>query len=150
MVRSVKISRPQLTKLVQISFEGDKELVDTYHVRSGINLEVCVNSTLHTIEDTSRLYDLKYFKVLKDSKPIGFHVTGKDFLYSFGININWRKKDILIQWWNFICKELNNNFMCMLYIKNTRAINFLIRNGMEIINEDGKLVTLKYSKIIKS
>jgi hypothetical protein len=146
MVRSVKISRPQLTKLVQISFEGDKELVDTYHVRSGMNLEVCVNSTLHTIKDTSRLYDLKYFKVLQDSTPIGFYVTGKDFLYSFGININWRKKEILKQWWNLICTELKYDFCCMLYAKNTRAISFIKRNNMQIIEDDGKLVTLKYSK----
>jgi hypothetical protein len=36
--------------------------------------------------------------------------------------------------------------MCMLYIKNTRAINFLKRNGMEVIEIDEKLVTLRYSK----
>jgi hypothetical protein len=40
---------------------------------------------------------------------------------------------------------LQNHFICELWKKNERAINFLIKNGMEILEQENNIVKLKYN-----
>jgi len=52
-------------------------------------------------------------------------------MYSFGINIEYRKPDILKKWFIEI-QNLLGSFECILHGKNNRAIKHLIKQGMNI------------------
>jgi hypothetical protein len=141
MVTISKISKPQLNDLVLLAFKDDHDLIDKYHVVNW-NLQTSVNDTLSRIDQTSKEYKLTYFKVLVNKIPVGFFVIGDKLLYSFGININYRKKDVLLEWWSLVKQELNNNFIAMLNEKNTRAIEFCQKQGMDILDTTNNIVSL--------
>jgi hypothetical protein len=94
------------------------------------------------INEMSEQRKLTYYKVLWQKKPIGYVVVFQDFLYSFGINIKFRVSKILSSWWDEVVKALNGRFICMLFSNNTRAIEYLKRRGMRILDEKEHSVTL--------
>lgn len=141
MVRVVKISKPELDSLVHYAYEGDMDLLEKYHPLKG-NLKDLAKETIRMVDGASKAYEISYYKILIASKPIGYFVTWDKFLYSFAINLNYRKKDILISWWGEVRKVLGKSFSSILYDDNTRAISFLEKNGMEVFSRDKNLVTL--------
>lgn len=141
MVTVKKVSYFRLYKLISLAFQDDVELLNKYHVvNTGITDSV--NDTFDRIGITSKEYQLKYFKVLYFNKPIGFFVIGQNLLYSFGINIKYRKSYILRWWWDFVKKELNHNFITMIYTKNIRTLSFLKKQGMVEVQTEDNIVTL--------
>jgi hypothetical protein len=130
-VSSVKISKHELKNLIEIGYSGDKELLEKYHVQK-FEFSQAVNSTMGMIDQQSSMCDLKYFKIVYNKKPIGYFITGFNNLFSFAINIKYRKKDILVEWWQTVKKELGEYFDCNLFLNNTRAIKFLQKQGMKI------------------
>ena len=106
MVTIKKISVNELPLLVKISYEGDGDLSKNFiNVQSDYMANV--NSELFNIYELSSSKKLKYYKVIYQKKPIGYFVTFENTLYSFGINVKYRKKDILPYWW----KELKKNII---------------------------------------
>ena len=134
MVTIKKISVNNLPDLVYLSYLGDDKLNKySSHVKDDdTSLATVVNRELCFIYEMGQTKELNYYKVIYQKKPIGFFVTiGDNWLYSFSINIKYRKKDLLIGWWKQIEKTLKKEFYCCLYEKNDRAINFLTKNGMK-------------------
>ena len=147
MVSLVKISKPELIKMISVAYEGDTELFDKYHVGK-MGFMDCVFSTMDMIRDCAVERELRYYKVVYQKIGIGYVVEFDDFLYSYGINIKYRKKPILIAWWNAVRSIMGNNFMTMLYENNIRAIEHLKLQGFEVLIEDKEnhSVTLVYNK----
>ena len=150
MVTCKKISKAELPKLIELSYIGDVDLIEKYHhmnMKGRATFEMAIISTLNNIHDVSKEFDLRYHKVIFDKKPIGYFVTFDGFLHSFAIAKKYRKKDILIGWFDCVKKILGNKFYSMLYDHNTRAINHLVKQGMKIIevSEEDERVTLLYS-----
>lgn len=141
MVSVQKISIGELPALVSISFNYDDDLVDKYHCING-DIDNCVIHTVQEIYQTSMMYKLRYYKVLINKEPVGYFVIGKLFLYSFAINIKYRKREVLLDLWSKIVKEIGNSFFCMLYNKNERAINFLKKQGMIVRDQGIDKITL--------
>ncbi len=131
-----------LYECIYSAFAGDKKLINKYHTK-GDNLEECVRDTYNKILGTSREITLDWYAVLDEGKVIGYCVVSLayGFLYSFGININFRQNfsDLMF---SEISKMLNNNFSCILWSKNTRGINYLVRNGMKIVESDQEVTKL--------
>lgn len=125
----------EIPELVKFSYKGDDDLLKKYHI-SEYDLKQAVTSTVLMIEGMSRVYDLIYYKIIFDKKPIGYFIIYENTLYSYAINIQYRKPEILNEWWNQVKKVLGNNFISFLYKNNTRAIKFLEKNGMKILQED--------------
>ena len=144
MITIKKISKSELPKLVAISYERDEELFDKYHIGK-MNFPQAVLSTLDLIDDASQKLNLSYYKVIYQKKPIGYFVTFGNYLYSFGIAMSYRKKDILVGWFLAVKKVLGKQFKAVLYQNNTRAISHLEKQGMKIvdIDEETKIVTLQ-------
>ena len=140
MITIKKISYFRLYRLIDFAFRDDKDLLEKYHVVN-TGLTDSINDTFDRIGQTSKEYELKYFKVMYYKKPIGFFVVGHDLLYSFGINIQYRKSEILKQWWSIVTKELNHNFITMIYTKNERTISFLKKQGMIKVETENDIVT---------
>lgn len=144
MVRIKKISKHELPPLVQLSYSGDSDLIEKYHPAKS-DMYGSIQNELDMIEETGGVYKVNYYKVLFENKPIGFFVTGgatgKDFLYSFAINIKFRKKDILIKWWSEVKSTLKKEFEAFLYVGNTRAVEFLKKQKMQISKEENLVLT---------
>jgi hypothetical protein len=119
---------------------GDDDLLLKYHL-APMSLIDAVKSTFGMIASASKIKKLTYYKVLYNKQPIGYTVTFDNNLYSYAINKKFRKKDILVAWWNEIKETLSDNFMSMLYSNNERAKNFLIKNGMKVFDEKDNVIT---------
>lgn len=137
MVRVKKISQNELPKLIEISYQNDQELFDKFHLQP-MPFTACVQTTFLMITDMAAHSKCDFYKVIYQKEPIGFIVTRGDILYSFGISMKFRKKNILIDWWQVIKQLLGKRFMCILYKNNTRAISFLEKQGMIIADEDAQ------------
>jgi hypothetical protein len=136
-----KISKNELQDVIELSYRDDEELLNKYHV-ARFTLHEAVSSTMGMINEMAEQRKLTYYKVLYDKKPIGYVVVFEDFLYSYGINVKFRVKNVLSAWWDEVVKILKGRFITMLYKNNTRAIEFLQRRGMRILQEKDYSVTL--------
>lgn len=144
MVELKTIPTGSLGVHIHEAFKGDWQLINTYHLVNGSLID-CVKSTFTEIDKFSSGPDkVEYYGIYLDGKTIGFTVVGENFLLSFGINIQYRTKEIVMQWWNMVCMMLNKAFVTWLFKKNTRAIDFCKRNGMEVIEDFPEYVTLLY------
>lgn len=141
MVKIDKISKPKLLELIEKSYQGDNDLFNKYHVIKG-DAQTLAVETMGMIEQASKQFDMSYYKVLLNKEPIGYFVTSKQHLYSFAINKKFREKEILINWWKYVKMVLGKAFTTVLYDNNTRAIEFLKKNGMVVNKTDGNLVQL--------
>lgn len=143
MVKIKQISKNVIGQYVSIAFKDDTEL-SKYHILGGETIEKCVVDTVYRILDVSTQYDLRFYKVMNNKQPIGFFVLGDKFLFSFGINVKFRNKEVLTEWFAIVKKLLHNSFFSVMNDKNTRAISFLEKQGMKIKNRDeqNKTVTL--------
>jgi predicted thioredoxin/glutaredoxin len=135
MVSLKKTSINELPELIAISYQGDQDLFDKYHIIKQ-DFESCVDHTMKLILEMADQYELKYYKVLLDKKAIGYVVTADILLFSFCIGIKWREKKVLKEWWSKIKHIMGADFVASLYMNNTRGINWLLKCGMSIIKED--------------
>lgn len=141
MIKVIKISKGQLNNLVRLSYEGDTDMRNKFHSVVG-SVEDITNETIEMIDNASKQYEMFYYKVLFDKEPIGYFVCGKQLLYSFAVAVKFRKKEILMKWWDNIKAVLGKIFTTVLYEHNTRAISFLEKQGMEVYKREGNLVSL--------
>jgi hypothetical protein len=150
-VQLIRIEPEELRKYISIGWADDHELYEKYHTIQG-TFEQCVDHGLNTILEGTDNYDfgIEYYKIVLTEDDfaisIGFTVIIKkpeNYLFSFGINIEYRKKEILIQWLNCVERIFDDMYIVMLNEKNIRAINFFEKNGFEkFVNPIDKSVTL--------
>ncbi len=129
MIKLEKITKFDLRKYVEIAYRGDNDLLDFYW-GDGWSLQEAVNETMFGINQVSEEVEMEYFCVLNDEEEIGYIAKFPNNLYSFSININHRKKQNLIEFWDRIKEVMEEGFICMLYPQNSRAIKWLERCGM--------------------
>lgn len=136
MIRLAKISLYELPELIAISYQGDNDLLQKYHI-APMDLQSAIESTFGMIYSVAQMKKAYYYKVVYQKQPIGYVVTfDGNFLYSYGIAVKFRKKDILIDWWEQVKQLLDDDFGTMLYGNNYRASDFLQKQGMKITQED--------------
>ncbi len=143
MVRLEEIEFSELPKYVYKAFKADTELLEKWHIHRG-DAKSCTQHTLATIENMALTEDFRYYAVMLNKSGIGFTVVGENFLYSFGIAIKHRNKEIINVWWELIKGLLGKEFGALLWTKNKRVIDFLIKNGMQIAKETNLVTTLIY------
>lgn len=148
MVTIEKITKFELPIYVRIAYNEDYELFEKYHVNQ-FGIDEAVDSTVEMINNVSNQVDMRYFKVQYNDENIGYVTVFKNNLYSFGININYRTPKILNEFWEYIKVILGDSFICMLFPNNTRAINWLLKCGMDIVKDvEDNAVVLIYNKPI--
>ncbi len=136
MITVKKISVNELPKLIRTSYEGDKEILATQHVMPFDSIDDAVKMTYGMIKQMSAEKKLTNYKVIYQKKPIGYFSNFDNYLFSFGINKKFRKKEVLVEWWQQVVKSLEKNFMCILYPHQARSIGFLKKNGMIVLEVD--------------
>lgn len=139
------IGLTELEDLVRFGFGDDMDLLNIYQQYKG-DFETMVKRNMSRIIEDDGLLQLSYYKVIYDSQTIGFTVVDllKGLLFSFGINIKFRAKKILIAWIEGVKELLEECFYCPLYNENKRAIEFLKRNGMKEDNRTDSITYLIY------
>lgn len=137
----VQISQGKIKDFIEIGFRDDPELLSTYHISPG-TLVHCVDHNYKTVVDSNE--SAEYYKVISDGQPIGFTVIMRKpvpLLLSFGINIQYRKKEILQGWLHELSDLFRDPFVVTLWPKNIRAIHFFLKNGFNF-SLSNKIVVL--------
>lgn len=129
MIDLLEIDELELKRYVEVAYKGDDDLLTQYHVDK-YTLEEAVNSTMDMIKTTSLDSKMFYYGVVEKDEKIGYICVFSNNLYSFGVNIEMRTKEILSEFWELIKAVLGNNFMTVLYPNNTRAIEWVKKCGM--------------------
>lgn len=132
----------EIGQYVENAFNGDINLLNTFHTSPG-TLQHCVDNTMEFIHENAAYYkdDIEFYAVILDGVAIGYTVIIRNEqipneLYSFGINIKHRRKDILLAWLKTIREKIGVPYYIVLWSKNTRAINFFERNGFAVEREN--------------
>ncbi len=131
------------------AFIGDERL-RKYHIKPSDDLQEMIDDTFNTIMDSSKELGLDWYSVVFTDGVFNKHLIGfvcvsvsRSLIYSFGINIEFRKKDILKEWIRKVERifKSNNigNCSVILYTKNRRAVSFFMKNGYAITFNNYKL-----------
>lgn len=148
-----EVNTLKLVEYIKSAWEGDVNL-HVFYDRS-LNEKSLDNMVRDTHLKILDLYNqeigLSFYGIEHDDKMIGFIVLNDKFnyLYSFGVRHDFRKKEVLEPLFVYISRKLNENFTCLMNECNTRAIRWLIKCGMvevPLLNPQKGIVYLKYQK----
>lgn len=134
-----KINIDELLEYVESAFEGDEDIVFYYDKKEKVkSIREAAENVVKKIKKGYSFAEIRGVKI--NGGKAGYFIYTEDLLVSFGINKGYRIKEILIDYWECIKAELGETFQCLLYSYNTRAIDFLKRNGMNILFENTTLL----------
>lgn len=118
-------------------FKDDKKLLEFYDPTSrAITNEQAAMELYHKLIEHSKNKQCHFIR-----HELGYVFYTKGELISFCIKPEFRNKTNYLIFWNFIKKQIGKKFICWLYNKNTRGINFLVKCGMKQKRTNG-LITL--------
>ena len=119
---------------ILISFDGDNDIYTFYDPMVKV-------STIYEIKKdiVTKLIcygnEMEYYIIYYNKKIIGYFACLQNMLISFGLNTKYRTKKILSDFFTAIINKAGKEICCYLYSINTRAINWLKKNGMQIEKE---------------
>ena len=131
---------------IYAAFVGDHEIgnycdpgaVDT--TPDGISLDVYAK-----LMDWEDVFCGTFKKIKVEGKEVGFVYFFDDILVSFGVNIKHRNKEFLSNLFDEIVDLIGEDFVTFMWERNTRAIRWLEKNGMQREACDMKnVIKLKY------
>lgn len=136
----------ELKKAIEIAFMDDELLLNRFHIIKN-GLKESVNDTMQNILDFKQIYGAEFYIIKDGDEIIGFCVVSRmyHYLYSFGINIEYRTKENKKELFNFVSERCKGTFFCSLYNFNERAINYLLKMDMYILGEEGPITKLKFN-----
>jgi hypothetical protein len=136
----------ELKKAIEIAFMDDELLLNRFHIIKN-GLKESVNDTMQNILDFKQIYGAEFYIIKDGDEIIGFCVVSNmyHYLYSFGINIEYRTKENKKELFKFVSERCKGTFFCSLYNFNERAINYLLKMGMYIIGQEGPITKLKFN-----
>lgn len=139
-----RIPIDNLQEFVSVAFKDDSELLTEYSHYS--TMEELIETNVANTVELAKTKEVKCYGMFLEQTPIGFTVLSDKLLYSFGINVYCRQKEVKAIWLNWLNRLFDNNFVVCLYRKNTRAINYFLKNGFEEFSEDDKVIYLLTNK----
>ena len=144
MLYLVPIALHETIPYMHLAFRDDPELNDYAEIKD-IPTEQRVRNNYENLAKLN--LDLQGWVIMLDESPIGFSVTCEQpfpMLTSFGINVSYRKKDVLLEWLDNLNDILGDNWMVAMMACNTRAIRFFERNGFaEVVNAEGSILMMR-------
>lgn len=125
----------QLNEYVYNALLDDYEIVKFYDKKC--NIETPIEAVENICDKIRKFYTYSFMAGIEiNGQKEGYFVWDDNILISFSISKKYRNKETLSAFWKEIKKRLGNNFHCMLYSHNIRAIEFLQRNGMKILYDE--------------
>ena len=123
-----------LRLLIRKAYEDDHEM-KSIHILEGASLEEMVEYTYRQVMEDEMSSQVKIYGVYLDHTLIGYTTLVLDpikLLFTFGINIHYRTKDVLIGWLKTLDRYLGHSYMLTVREKNERTMKFFKRNGFEV------------------
>lgn len=134
------ITYPELKKAIKISFDNDSSIVALYDpnvsVRSIEDVQNNIFAKLNSVDD------LELKGIFEKGQLVGYYVRKGGLLISFALACAYRTRSYLRKFFSLIKEDFKGCFMCYLWNKNTRGIKWLMKNGMEMIDQDNKITQL--------
>lgn len=133
MIKLKRVYEHEYFDLISECWSKDQDLIEKYHVCAGKGLNECVMSTVMCLKNDVDKKTFVLYKVMLGSKLIGFF--GKEeiqipLLTTFFVMPEYRKYEHMSLFVNAIKSKFEGApFYCSLYSNNSRAINWLIKNG---------------------
>lgn len=136
-----------MLKEVRQAFEGDEDIFKYFDPTAKAKT---YDDVVANVVDKMFEYAMEY-QVRFVSMDRGYVFTaGDNVLVSFGLAPERRSKEGLTELWDNIRSNLKNPFCCSLWAKNTRAIEWLKRCGMEQVDvaefNGHEIITLCHSE----
>ena len=129
-IHSINIDK--LREYVDATFEGDDDILFYYDKKEKVKTipEACENivNKIGIVYNGSELRGIKI-----NGHKVGYFVYTDELLISFGLNKCYRNKAILTDMWEHIKLEVGDEFQCLLYSYNVRAVDWLRRCGMDVL-----------------
>lgn len=127
-----EISKQELKKAIQIAFEGDNDIVNFYDPHRIVS---CVNDIVADISSKVDGYgeETKCMGVYDRNELVGYFVYCKRMLVSFSLKMSYRTRANLRDFFKLIRKTIGKQFVCFLFERNKRAITWLQKHGMMIV-----------------
>ena len=140
-----KITYSQLKKAIRVAFEEDKQIVELYDPNVKVEtVDDVINSISEKIFEIKDLCNCK--GVYDKGKLVGYYVYTDMLLISFSLSSQYRIRGYLREFFGMIRKDLGKKFVCRLWNKNIRAIKWLLKNDLEIIEDKDDIIQLVYLK----
>lgn len=138
-MNTVNVNIEELKSYIDAGFAYDKKILGYYDQ----------NQIVETIEDVCNNvykkikieYPLSLFVgVEKDGVKIGYYVCYKKTLVSFSLNVEYRNKENLKDFFELIKTQFGSTFQVLLFTYNTRAIKWLKTCGLHLLCENVSLL----------
>ncbi len=140
-----KITYSQLQKAIQVAFEEDTKIVELYD--PNVEAESIEDVIKNISEKIFEIKDLCICKGVYDKgKLIGYYVYTDMLLISFSLSSQYRIRGYLREFFGMIRKDLGKKFVCRIWSRNIRAIKWLLKNDLEVIEDKDNVVQLVYLK----
>ncbi len=141
------INNNQLKEAIKVAFEGDNDIVGLYDPHKKIEtVEDIVGDVYFKISEFSGLANTSAVEIkglYEKGVLVGYYVFKPSLLISFSLNVQYRTRPYLKAFWGLIKKDLNSKFNCFIWTRNLRAIKFLQKNGMKVMQFDNLITQLK-------
>ena len=139
------ITYNELYNAIKIAFNEDEAIVDLYDPNVKVSSVDDVSlSVFNKVSEIKHLCDYK--AVYEKNVLIGYYIYSDMLLISFCLQKKYRTRCYLRGFFKLIKKDLGNKFLCRLWSKNKRAIKWLIKNKMEILEDKDNITQLVYLK----
>lgn len=135
-----------LKKAIRVAFDEDSKIFEFYDPNKSVStLDEIVEDIYSKGDSYKGLSEgVIAIEVYEKGKLIGYFFFNNKMLISFGLNVAYRQRKHLKEFFNLIKITIGKGFSCLLWSKNIRAIKYLIKMGMMPINEtefNGNFVT---------
>jgi hypothetical protein len=139
------INNDQFCDAIKIAFDKDDKIFSLYCPLVEVKkLEDIVNDISDRIKSDVPCATIK--GVYDKNKLIGYYVYDLEVksLVSFGLNIEYRKRKYLKEFFSLIRDDLKGRWQILLWSRNIRGIKWLIKNGLKINSENNLITHLIY------
>lgn len=131
-------------EMLRDMFSEDKALIETYHIDAGKGIESCVK---RTFDDMKKFSEYSVHAIENGEGRIAYFgreiVGGLLFMTGFHIKTKYRTKEFISYFWEMVKRYVGpENVFTSVYKKNSRAVDFLLKNG-EIVFETTNTLTFK-------
>lgn len=139
----------QYQDIMRECYLEDEELLTKWHINAKYGKESCIKRSIDEMENRN---NLKFFTISNENEIVGFYGTEMDcFLSTFFVKPKYRKKEYMKEIWEIMTNSFQSTFHSALYSKNTKAIDFLKKNGGNIYstiihNENEPFVIIVFNK----
>ncbi len=138
---SKKINNTEFKEAIRKAFSEDKDIYSLYCPRIVVeNVTDIVNDISGRIGGDVKRAVIK--GVYEKNELIGYYVYEGKTLVSFALEVKYRNRKYLKEFWRKIREDLKGGFQCFLWSKNKRGYRWLEKNGMKIVAQDELLTHL--------